>query len=204
MRPVPVPCGGGPPPAARQVGPALRQERRLDESALLCGGLEPVQMNARSKQSVAEYPPLAQIPRPLRAVGLGRYPGRRHARDPDHVVGADLEAIQRFGYGGARAVEVPAAPALLAAQRAVEADPLRLLGREDERLGRIQGRLGGLQLTHCELLLGFSHVTDDQHHPAQPRRRWVEMGARFLPFTGFEGHFGDAEIHPAVGVNVPA
>ena len=67
-----------------------------------------------------------------------RMPDRGHARDPHHVVGAQLHPVERVRDRGARAREVAPAPEQLGLQRPERSDPLRLRGLRDERLDRLE------------------------------------------------------------------
>jgi hypothetical protein len=99
-------------------------------------------MEARTGQRIAQLAAVAQIPGALGAIDLGPQADRGHPGDSHHVVGTELEPVQRLVDGLPGAVEVAAAAAQLAQQRAVHADPLRLGADRHQPLGLGQSGLG--------------------------------------------------------------
>ena len=127
-------------------------------------------MQAGPGQGVAPLAGLTQVTRALRAVGLHAEPDAAHPGDPGHVVGADLETIQRVLHRPLGAGQVAAAQQQVGAQGPVEADPLRLVGHGDEILRCVQAVGRPVLVADAQRHLGAHQLAVDEEQARRPRR----------------------------------
>ena len=145
----------------RQLGGAHRAPGALHRPALLRRGAQALHVDPRSRQRVALVPALAQIAGALRDVRLDPQPGRGHASDPHHVLGAQLDAVKPVRHGGTGAGQVAAAAQALRLEGPERADPLRLGRPRDERLELLETPDGPLLLPDPERVLGVTQEPED-------------------------------------------
>ena len=161
-------CGRGRGPARRCPPPGRRARpaRRPGGAAAGAASWMP-----RPRDRVALLRPLAQVAGRWAMSASTRTPTGAHARDPHHVVGAHLEAVERLGDRRPRPEQVPPAPAQLAQQRSEHADPLRLGRLRDERLGVVQALGRQLVVALAEREIGLADLAEDQQRARQLRAR---------------------------------
>ncbi len=163
--------------AARRPGPERARARRRPRSAMRA---RPARHPARRRRSRCDVEPragdcvallgrLAQIAGALRDVRLDPGADGTHAGDPDHVVGTQLDPVERLRDGCARASSSRRRrrSSASSAPRA----PIHCGSDELATSGAISCRQRGgeliVSLPECQLRL--AHTAEDQDHPDQLR-----------------------------------
>ena len=122
-------------------------------------------MQPRARQRVAPVAGLAQVPGALGPVGLDPQADAAHPGDAHHVVSADLEPVKRLLDRRLRPGQVAPAHVQLRPQRAVEPDPLWLVGHRHEVLGGVEARGRAILVADAERHLGSDELAEDVEQP---------------------------------------
>ena len=142
---------------------------------------------------------LAQVARALGDVGLDASAGGGHAGDPHHVVGAQLEPVERVLDRRPRPGQVVLAAQQLRQQRAEPADPLRLGRARDDGSASSSRRSRDARRSPSPSATSASSSRRKIARPVQPGRWRPHRGARApLPVAGLERQLGDGQHQPFV------
>ncbi len=112
---------------ARVLGLGAAQPRVLDGAAVLGGRARAAEVELGLHERAAALLVVAEVAGALGRVGLDDHADGRHAGQAHDVVGAGLDAVERAADRRARGLEVAGAALELGAQRAHDAEELRLV-----------------------------------------------------------------------------
>jgi len=133
---------------ARELGLRGSEERGLHRPVALRAGVDARDQHLRVGDRARRV--VAEVAGADRRVGLDAHAGRRHARHLLHVLGAELQPVQRVVDRRARGLEVAATTLELRAQRSERADPLRLARVGSDVVGLIEQLAGALMVAPAE------------------------------------------------------
>ena len=194
------------PAGARQLGRAVSRQAcstgppSWPRRAAAGGG------SARARARRARSRRLAQVAGALRDVGLDPQPDGGHPGDPHHVVGAQLEAVERL-LRPRRAPREVAAGGGAARRAASRTAPIHCgsAAPRDERLDLLQAARAARSSSPSPSASSASRAAEDQQHADRACDGGGPRCARAsVPVAGLEGQLGDRQPHPVVAAAEPA